>query len=118
MIYWAGRSLLVTPNNLEVTPEGTVEREVKLGVWPGFVLPDLQGTIDGAVAGTPQERRLDAVYFDSPELRLLRRGVTLRFRRGEEPQELWTVKLPEEGPAVGLSRREISVPAGPSSIPT
>lgn len=95
----------------------TVEREVKLGVWPGFVLPDLRGTFDGAVAGASQERRLEAVYFDTPDLRLLRRGVTLRFRRGEEPQEVWTVKLPEETPGVGLSRREISVPSGSSSIP-
>jgi CHAD domain-containing protein len=100
-----------------VSTEGTVEREVKLGVWPGFALPDLRGTFDGAVAGTPQERRLEAVYFDTPGLRLLRRGVTLRFRRGEEPQELWTVKLPVQAPAVGLSRREISVPSGSSSIP-
>jgi CHAD domain-containing protein len=100
-----------------VTAEGTVEREVKLGVWPGFVLPDLRGTFDGAIAGGPRKRCLEAVYFDTSDLRLLRRGVTLRFRRGEEPQELWTVKLPVHAPPVGLSRREISVPSGPSSIP-
>jgi CHAD domain-containing protein len=101
-----------------VSAEGNVERELKLGIWPGFTLPDLRGTFDGAVAGTSQERRLEAVYFDTRDLRLLRRGVALRFRRGGEPQEVWTVKLPEEAPAVGLSRREISVPSGPSSIPT
>lgn len=97
--------------------EGTVEREVKLGVWPGFVLPDLQRTFDGAAAEGSRELRLEAVYFDTPDLRLLRRGVALRFRRGEEPEELWTVKLPAVAPAVGLSRREVSVPGGPSSIP-
>ncbi len=102
----------------EVIQQETVEHEVKLGVWPGFVLPDLRGALDGAVADVPTERRLEAVYFDTPDLRLLRRGVTLRFRRGEQPRGVWTAKLPEDAPEVGLSRREVSVPAGPGSVPT
>lgn len=96
----------------------TVEREVKLGVWPGFVLPDLRGALDGAAPDAPTERRLEAVYFDTPDLRLLRRGVSLRFRRGEEPREVWTAKLPERGPKIGISRREVSVPARAGSMPT
>jgi len=62
---------------------GRIERELKLGVWPGFVLPDLGEVVEGAAMGTSEEHRLEAVYFDTPDLRLLRRGVTVRFRRGE-----------------------------------
>jgi CHAD domain-containing protein len=90
---------------------------VKLGVWPGFELPDLRGTFDGVAAGGAEEWRLEAVYFDTPDLRLLRRGVTVRFRRGEQPAEVWTAKLPDETPTVGLARREISVPGGLASMP-
>jgi CHAD domain-containing protein len=102
---------------VKVTQQATIEREVKLGVWPGFELPDLHGTIDGVATSGPEEWRLEAVYFDTPDLRLLRRGVTVRFRRGEEPSEVWTAKLPEETPKLGLARREISVPGAPTSMP-
>ncbi|HZU61458.1 MAG TPA: CYTH and CHAD domain-containing protein [Solirubrobacteraceae bacterium] len=101
-----------------MTQQATIERELKLGAWPGFELPDLRGALNGIVPGAVQEWRLEAVYFDTSDLRLLRRGVTLRFRRGEEPGDLWTAKLPESTPALGMSRREISVAAGPASMPT
>jgi CHAD domain-containing protein len=100
-----------------VTVQRTIEREVKLAVWPGFELPDLRGVHNGASAAATEEFRLEAVYFDTADLRLLRRGVTVRFRRGEEPGDMWTAKLPEEAPALGLARREISIPGGPASMP-
>ena len=95
----------------------TIERELKMGVWPGFVLPDLRGALNGAVPFGPVESRLEAVYFDTTGLRLLRRGVTVRFRRGEDPGDVWTAKLPERA-ALGLARREISAPGGPASMPS
>ena len=53
--------------------------------------------VDGAPAGTrwtgPVEVRLEAVYFDTPDLDLLRRGVTLRRRTGGEDAG-WHVKVP------------------------
>lgn len=100
-----------------VTQVGTIEREVKLGVWPGFQLPELRGVFDGIASGRPEEWRLEAVYFDTADLRLLRRGVTVRFRRGEDPPEVWTATLPEEGAPLGLAGREVSVVAGPTSVP-
>lgn len=100
-----------------VTQQGTIEREVKLGVWPGFELPDLGGTFNGMAVSGPEEWRLEAVYFDTNDLRLLRRGVTVRFRRGEDPGEVWTAKLPDEAPELGLARREITVPGGPANMP-
>ncbi|MGH9224324.1 MAG: CHAD domain-containing protein [Acidimicrobiales bacterium] len=101
------------------------EREVKLSAFAGFALPDLEGLAEG-VTGEPLEARtLDALYFDTADLRLARWGVTLRFRSGEGPTGLrgpnavtgtWTVKLPEgeDGPA--LVRREVPV-AGAAGTP-
>jgi CHAD domain-containing protein len=100
-----------------MTSPATVEREVKLGVWPGYALPDLSGVVDGIEVGESEEHRLDAVYYDTSDLRLLRRGVTLRFRRGEQPDGLWTAKLPTGTPAVGMARREASVSAQGNGIP-
>lgn len=88
-----------------------------MGVWPGFQLPELDGKLNGAVAENRELHRLEAVYFDTSDLRLLRRGVTLRFRRGEDPPQLWTVKLPEEAPSAHLVRREISVPGRAATMP-
>jgi CHAD domain-containing protein len=100
-----------------VSGQTATEHELKLGVWPGFELPDLRGAVNGVTASGPEEWRLEAVYFDTPELRLLRRGVTVRFRRGEEPADVWTVKLPDEAPTTGMARREISVPGTPTTMP-
>jgi CHAD domain-containing protein len=96
---------------------GAIEREVKLSVWPGYELPDLSGVNNGARVGVSEEQHLDAIYYDTPDLRLLRRGVTLRFRRGEQPGDVWTVKLPAGAPAVGLARREVTLPALGDSMP-
>ena len=100
-----------------MTAPAAVEREVKLGVWPGYALPDLSGVIDGIRVGDSQEQRLVASYYDTPDLRLLRRGVTLRFRRGEQPDGLWTAKLPTAAPAVGMARREVTVSGQSDAVP-
>jgi inorganic triphosphatase YgiF len=94
-----------------------VERELKLGAWPEFTLPDLDGAIDGVLPGSATERELDAVYYDTPELHLLRRGATLRFRRGEPPGDVWTAKLPSDTAGGGLARRELTVPGRRDAIP-
>src|SRR3954447_866505 len=94
-----------------------IEPELKLGAWPEFVLPDLAAALDGITPGTAIARDLDAVYFDTGELDLLRRGATLRFRRGEPPADVWTAKLPSDAAAHGLARREITVPGERSTIP-
>ena len=60
------------------------EREAKLGAGPAFVLPDLDGVIDGVTATALPQRNLDAVYYDTPDLRLARRGITVRHRTGED----------------------------------
>jgi hypothetical protein len=70
------------------------ERELKLGASPGFHLPDLNGAVPGVVAGEPQERRIEATYYDTADLALARAGSSLRHQAGDG----WTLMLPEAGP--------------------
>src|SRR6202171_1718519 len=85
-----------------------LEREVKLGAGPAFHLPDLGGVVDGVTVTPPETVRLDTVYWDTPDLRLARWGVSLRHRAGEG----WTLKLPPIKPsgdaakATGLLERD------------
>ncbi len=87
-----------------------LEREVKLGVWPGFRLPELDDLGDGLQAVKRPASDLEATYYDTPDLRLARSGVTLR-RRSEEG---WTLKLPtdEEAPEALMARRELRAGSG------
>jgi CHAD domain-containing protein len=90
-----------------------LEREVKLAVTPGFRLPDLDD-VAAAVETTPvDERRLETVYYDTPDLRLARWDCNLRLRQGEG----WTLKLPTtiQGPA--LTRRELEFPGSAGRPP-
>src|SRR4029077_1610640 len=90
-----------------------LEREVKLGAGPAFHLPDLSGVIDGVTITPPEAVRLETVYYDTPDLRLARWGVSLRYRAGEG----WTLKLP---PSTGdglLEREEITFSGGPKKPP-
>ena len=95
-----------------------LEREVKLGAGPAFHLPDLAGVIEGVAVAPPETVRLDTVYFDTPDLRLARWGVSLRHRAGEG----WTLKLPPLPSATGgagsvLERDELSFEGGPRKPP-
>src|SRR6202171_4885372 len=74
-----------------------LEREVKLGAGPAFHLPDLSGVVEGVAVGPQEAVRLETVYYDTPDLRLARWGVSLRHRAGEG----WTLKLPPRAPAAG-----------------
>ena len=38
-------------------PPATIERDLKLSVWPGYTLPDVSDVLDGARAGTAPDRR-------------------------------------------------------------
>ena len=86
------------------------EREAKLGAGPAFALPDLDGVIDGLTATALPQRHLDAVYYDTPDLRLARWGITLRHRSGED--DGWTLKLParDEAEGTALVRNELQFP--------
>ncbi|MEV0719595.1 CYTH domain-containing protein, partial [Asanoa sp. NPDC050611] len=70
-----------------------LEEERKLGADEAFRLPDVADRLPagGAVVAAPPVT-LTATYYDTPDLRLARAGVSLRHRKGDALP--WTVKLP------------------------
>jgi CHAD domain-containing protein len=86
------------------------ETETKYDVPTDTVLPGLSGLPDVASCSAPPEQRLQAEYFDTEDLRLIRVGITLRRRSGGG-DDGWHLKLPA-GP---LSRMEIRVSLGRSA---
>ncbi|SHH08676.1 CYTH and CHAD domain-containing protein [Geodermatophilus nigrescens] len=88
---------------------GKLEVERKFEAGPDVVLPDLTGVGRGVVTvGDPVTHDLDATYYDTPDLRLLRARITLRRRTGGTDAG-WHLKLPT---AVAGSRREVHAPLG------
>jgi CHAD domain-containing protein len=85
----------------------TREVELKYEAGPGAVVPPLEDLPRVAGEAGPDEETLEAEYYDTDDLRLLRAGVTLRRRRGGH-DEGWHLKLPA-GPQ---TRREIRLPLG------
>ena len=57
---------------------------------------------------------LDAVYYDARDLRLIRAGITVRYRESGRGA-VWTVKLPLPSDDESLRRRELDfvLPSGP-----
>lgn len=87
------------------------EREVKLSADADFELPDLDGIAPGLCAAASGERQLHATYYDTDDLRLIRAGITVRYRCGESDavRGVWTVKLPQDDDSpTALTRREIT----------
>jgi CHAD domain-containing protein len=84
-----------------------IEVERKFEAGEGFSLPDLTGVGEVAAVGNPEEQSLEATYYDTPDLRLLRSRVTLRRRTGGADAG-WHVKLP----AADGARRELHQPVG------
>jgi CHAD domain-containing protein len=91
------------------------EREVKLAAPDGFRFPRLEATVDGMTIAPLPRRTLTATYYDTPDLRLARWGLTVRYRTGDNTG--WTVKLPEGDGGPALVRRELSFEGGPGEIP-
>jgi CHAD domain-containing protein len=85
------------------------ETERKYEAEAGTVLPDLVGLPLVAGMSELSEFALEAEYYDTDDLRLLRAGITLRRRRGGEDAG-WHLKLP----AGADSRTELHLPLGRS----
>jgi CHAD domain-containing protein len=83
------------------------ETEAKYEAPAGTALPGLDGLRQVADTSRPAGERLEAEYYDTDDLRLIRAGITLRRRRGGHDAG-WHLKLP-----VGSdTRREIRLPLG------
>lgn len=89
----------------------SVEREAKLEVPPGFRLPT--EFPEGVTARPAQPQRYITVYLDTPDLRLVRWGCSLRHREGEG----WTLKLPVESRSDLLARTELIFEGDPRHLP-
>jgi CHAD domain-containing protein len=83
------------------------ETEMKYEAPPGTTVPPLDSLPSVAGTAGPQEQLLEAEYYDTDDMRLMRDGVTLRRRRGGSDPG-WHLKLP----AGGSTRREIQLPLG------
>ena len=79
-----------------------IEIEDKFDVFPDYAVPDLSKLAE--ISG-PKSYQLVALYYDTPDLRLATRGITLRRRRGGDDAG-WHLKLPK---AKGV-RQEITRP--------
>jgi len=86
---------------------GVVEIERKYDVGALTAVPDVTGVAKVASMAAPQEHVLEAVYFDTADLRLRAAGITLRHRTGGTDAG-WNLKLP-----AGADREELSA-AGPA----
>ncbi|ROP38004.1 CYTH and CHAD domain-containing protein [Saccharothrix texasensis] len=83
------------------------ETERKYEAPGGAALPDLSGLPGVAAVAGPEEQRLEAVYYDTSDLRLARAGLTLRRRTGGDDAG-WHLKLP-----AGVdTREEVRLPPG------
>ena len=102
-------------------PSSNLEREVKLDAGLRFSLPDLSGVLPGVTAVALADAKLQATYIDTPDLRLMRWGITLRHRHdvigGAGAESGWTVKLPAAADGVALVRRELSWPGKLGPVP-
>jgi len=83
------------------------ETERKYELESGAALPSLHDLPQVCGQSDPDEQTLEAEYYDTADLRLIRAGVTLRRRRGGTDAG-WHLKLPLDSD----SRREIQVPLG------
>jgi inorganic triphosphatase YgiF len=85
------------------------EVELKLLVPADFQLPPLKdGKAGVAKAFEEEPLQLRATYFDTPDLRLMKHGITLRYRTGEGNGPIWTLKLPANGDLAERSELEFA----------
>ena len=88
------------------------ETERKYDVPAGFAMPSLIGTADVASADDAQTHELDATYYDTDDLRLVRHARTLRRRTGGSDAG-WHLKTPGDG----SSRTEHRMPLDGDAVP-
>lgn len=98
-----------------VALDASVEREIKFDVSSDFRLAALNLDAPNLEILPPAVKELDAIYFDTADLRLARCGITLRHRSGESRP--WTLKLPDRGSGGELARLELRAEGNVDSVP-
>ncbi len=93
----------------------TLEREIKFDAAPEFALPNLRPLV-GRTERLPEER-LITTYFETPDRRLWREGLTLRHRRSGDADGIWTLKVPHGSDGPAMERSELSCPGPGDEVP-
>jgi inorganic triphosphatase YgiF len=93
------------------------EREIKIPVDAGFVLPALDGVVDGTRAVDRGNVELSATYWDTDELTLLHAKLGLRYRSAPGETGKWTVKAGAQMIGDAVSREETDFPGAPGEPP-
>ncbi|MCW2621315.1 MAG: hypothetical protein JWL64_917, partial [Frankiales bacterium] len=91
----------------------SIEVERKFDVTPDLAVPDLSGVPGVAAVRPPVEHLLEAIYYDTSDLRLQAAGTTLRRRTGGADAG-WHLKTP-----AGPDRQEVRIEsaAPPADVP-
>jgi inorganic triphosphatase YgiF len=95
-----------------VPADGVEEREVKLVVTDGFVLPPLSDLV-GLVAVDAGEQLLRSVYWDTDDLQLARAGVGVRHRNG-----IWAFKGRSRREGDAVVREELEIAGDDGDMPS
>jgi len=93
-----------------------MEREMKLAAETSFELPELDG-IAGLAAYDRGVRVLDATYWDTDDLALLRSGHGLRFRTTDGGSGRWTLKAGSHREGDLMVRDELELEGTPEALP-
>ena len=88
-----------------------VERELKYEVPNGWVLPDASRVTPDGASVQVETVRLHSAYYDTVDRDLLRHGVTLRRRTGDDDTG-WHLKVP-----AGEARTELRLPVDGETVP-
>lgn len=91
----------------QLQPHTQREVELKFRVHGLFRLPDLHTVAGVADVDELGSVELQSAYFDTPDLRLAREGITLRRRTGDD--DGWQLKVPVDPAHPGV-RDEIRLP--------
>ena len=108
MMATSSRSSRKSASSKRPVPVTEIERKFEVPV--GFAVPDLTDVPGVARVAPPVLHRLDATYFDTPDLRLVANKITLRRRTGGDDAG-WHLKRPR----AGGERTELHAPLGRAS---
>ncbi len=89
-----------------------IELERKYDAEPGLAIPDLRDVRGFAGVGAPTSHTLRAVYYDTEDLSLAARGISLRRRRGGG-DEGWHLKVP----VAENTKQEVRLPLETPEVP-